>query len=157
MVLGTPVLAITLLLVALERGLASASSIRSWAATRCCSSTCSGSTRTRPCTSWSCRHGRDQRDDRLLFAQAHLRLRFVAFSSLAIAVLGFLVWGHHMFVSGQSVYAGMVFSFLSYAGGDSLGDQGLQLDGDALQGLDHASTRRCCTRWASSACSRSAD
>jgi len=39
---------------------------------------------------------------------------FVAFSSLAIAVLGFLVWGHHMFVSGQSVYAGMVFSFLTF-------------------------------------------
>jgi cytochrome c oxidase subunit 1 len=38
---------------------------------------------------------------------------FVAFSSLAIAVIGFLVWGHHMFVSGQSVYAGMVFSFMS--------------------------------------------
>lgn len=41
--------------------------------------------------------------------------KFVAFSSVAIAVLGFLVWGHHLFVSGQSVYAGMVFSFLSYA------------------------------------------
>ncbi|MCA9184781.1 MAG: cytochrome c oxidase subunit I [Planctomycetales bacterium] len=38
---------------------------------------------------------------------------FIAFSSLAIAVLGFLVWGHHMFVSGQSMYAGMVFSFIS--------------------------------------------
>jgi cytochrome c oxidase subunit 1 len=38
---------------------------------------------------------------------------FVAFSSLAIAVLGFLVWGHHMFVSGQSVYAGLIFSVLS--------------------------------------------
>jgi cytochrome c oxidase subunit I len=38
---------------------------------------------------------------------------FVAFSSLAIAALGFLVWGHHMFVSGQSVYASMVFSLLS--------------------------------------------
>jgi cytochrome c oxidase subunit 1 len=38
---------------------------------------------------------------------------FVAFSSIAIAVLGFLVWGHHMFVSGQSIYAGMIFSFLS--------------------------------------------
>jgi cytochrome c oxidase subunit I len=39
---------------------------------------------------------------------------FIAFSSLAIAVLGFLVWGHHMFVSGQSVYAGLVFSILSF-------------------------------------------
>src|SRR5947199_1482543 len=39
---------------------------------------------------------------------------FVAFSSISIAVLGFLVWGHHLFVSTQSVYAGMVFSFLSY-------------------------------------------
>jgi cytochrome c oxidase subunit 1 len=40
--------------------------------------------------------------------------KIVAFSSVAIAVLGFLVWGHHMFVSTQSLYAGMVFSFLSY-------------------------------------------
>jgi len=38
---------------------------------------------------------------------------FIAFSSIAIAVFGFLVWGHHLFVSGQSMYAGMVFSFLS--------------------------------------------
>src|SRR5262249_16081641 len=39
---------------------------------------------------------------------------FVAFSSLAIAVIGFPVWGHHLFVSTQSLYAGMVFSYLSY-------------------------------------------
>ena len=39
---------------------------------------------------------------------------FVAFSSVAIAVISFLVWGHHMFVSGQSVYAGLIFSVLSY-------------------------------------------
>lgn len=38
---------------------------------------------------------------------------FVAFSSLAIAVLGFLVWGHHMFTSSQSIYAGLVFSVLT--------------------------------------------
>ncbi|MDQ1557066.1 MAG: cytochrome c oxidase subunit [Pyrinomonadaceae bacterium] len=40
---------------------------------------------------------------------------FVAFSSLAIAVFGFLVWGHHLFTSSQSVYAGMIFSFVSFA------------------------------------------
>lgn len=39
---------------------------------------------------------------------------FVAFSSVAIAVIGFLVWGHHMFTTGQSVYAGMAFSLLSF-------------------------------------------
>ncbi len=39
---------------------------------------------------------------------------FIAFSSLAIAVFGFLVWGHHLYVSSQSAYAGMVFSILSY-------------------------------------------
>ena len=39
---------------------------------------------------------------------------FIAFSSLAIAIIGFLVWGHHMFVSSQSTYAGMVFSLLTF-------------------------------------------
>jgi len=39
---------------------------------------------------------------------------FVAFSSLSIAFISFLVWGHHMFVSGQSIYAGLVFSFMSF-------------------------------------------
>lgn len=39
---------------------------------------------------------------------------FVAFSSMAIAIVGFLVWGHHLFTTGQSIYAGMVFSILSF-------------------------------------------
>jgi cytochrome c oxidase subunit I len=39
---------------------------------------------------------------------------FIAMSSVAIAVFGFVVWGHHLFVSGQSIYAGMVFSILSF-------------------------------------------
>lgn len=40
--------------------------------------------------------------------------RFSVIALLSIAVLGFLVWGHHMFVSGQSMYAGIVFSILSF-------------------------------------------
>jgi cytochrome c oxidase subunit I len=40
--------------------------------------------------------------------------KFVAWCSLAIAAAGFLVWGHHMFVSGQSLLAGLVFSFMSF-------------------------------------------
>jgi cytochrome c oxidase subunit I len=39
---------------------------------------------------------------------------FIAFSSLAIAVIGFLVWGHHMFVSGETPYSALVFSLISY-------------------------------------------
>jgi cytochrome c oxidase subunit 1 len=40
--------------------------------------------------------------------------RSMAFAVLAIAVIGFLVWGHHMFVAGTSVYASIVFSILSF-------------------------------------------
>jgi len=40
--------------------------------------------------------------------------RFMAYAMLAIAAFGFVVWGHHMFVSGQSAYAGTVFSLLTF-------------------------------------------
>ncbi|MGP0073121.1 MAG: cytochrome c oxidase subunit I [Bryobacteraceae bacterium] len=38
---------------------------------------------------------------------------FIAGSSLGIAIIGFLVWGHHMFVTGMSMYAGLYFSLLT--------------------------------------------
>jgi cytochrome c oxidase subunit 1 len=38
----------------------------------------------------------------------------IAFSSIAIAFIGFLVWGHHMFTSGQSQLAAAIFSFLTF-------------------------------------------
>jgi len=40
--------------------------------------------------------------------------KFVALSSVAIAFLGFLVWGHHMFVSGQSAVSSVIFSLITY-------------------------------------------
>ena len=41
--------------------------------------------------------------------------RAIAYSSIAIAIFSFLVWGHHMFVSGQSNLANMVFSALTFS------------------------------------------
>ncbi|MDX1439433.1 MAG: cytochrome c oxidase subunit I [Rubricoccaceae bacterium] len=40
--------------------------------------------------------------------------RLVALSSVAIALLGFLVWGHHMFTSGQSPISSVVFSMITF-------------------------------------------
>jgi cytochrome c oxidase subunit 1 len=40
--------------------------------------------------------------------------RAIAFSSIAIALISFIVWGHHMFVSGQSQLASAIFSFLTF-------------------------------------------
>jgi cytochrome c oxidase subunit 1 len=40
--------------------------------------------------------------------------KFIAFSSIAIAIFGFLVWGHHLFVSSQSAYASLAFSVISF-------------------------------------------
>ena len=41
--------------------------------------------------------------------------KFIAWASLSIGVLSFFVWGHHMFVAGTSIYSAVVFSMLSYA------------------------------------------
>ncbi len=41
--------------------------------------------------------------------------KFIAFSSIAIAIFGFLVWGHHMFTSGQSSLMNVIFSFITFS------------------------------------------
>lgn len=49
------------------------------------------------------------------FSRKHIfGYKFIALSSLAIALLGFLVWGHHMFVSGQSAIANAIFSAITF-------------------------------------------
>jgi len=50
------------------------------------------------------------------FSRKHIfGYRFIAYSSVAIAFLGFLVWGHHMFVSSQSSLASTIFSLLTFS------------------------------------------
>ena len=51
-----------------------------------------------------------------VFSRKHIfSYKFIAYSSIAIAVFGFLVWGHHMFTSGQSKLMNMVFSALTFS------------------------------------------
>jgi len=51
-----------------------------------------------------------------VFSRKHIfGYRFIAYSSIAIALFGFLVWGHHMFTSGQSALASMIFSALTFS------------------------------------------
>ena len=40
--------------------------------------------------------------------------KFIVWASVSIAVISFFVWGHHMFVAGTSLYSAVVFSILSY-------------------------------------------
>ena len=62
---------------------------------------------------------------------------FIAFSSMAIAVVGFLVWGHHLFVSGQSHLRQHGVLLPEFYGGGAFGDQSVQLDRHHVQGLHH--------------------
>jgi cytochrome c oxidase subunit 1 len=51
-----------------------------------------------------------------VFSRKHIfGYRFIAYSSIAIAVIGFFVWGHHMFTSGQSTVANAIFSAMTFA------------------------------------------
>ena len=114
MILGTLVVAITIVLVAVERLFQLGTSIRGLAETRCCSSTCSGRLPSRGVHHDFAFDGSDQRTDHLFSRKRIFGYNFVALSSIAIAVIGFLVWAHHMFVAGISLYAAMIFSFLTF-------------------------------------------
>ncbi len=49
-----------------------------------------------------------------VFSRKHIfGYKAIAFSSLAIAFISFIVWGHHMFVSSQSPLANLLFSILT--------------------------------------------
>ncbi len=54
----------------------------------------------------------------LMSVHAHKKIfgyAFIAFSSVAIALLGFLVWGHHLFASGQSTLLSLIFSAITFS------------------------------------------
>ena len=65
---------------------------------------------------------------------------FIAFSSIAIAVLGFLVWAHHMFVAGMSLYAGLVFSLSAIWSAIPSAIKVFNWTATTVQGLDYLST-----------------
>jgi len=53
----------------------------------------------------------------LIAVHSHRRIfgyKAIAFSSVAIALVGFMVWGHHMFTSGQSELSSTIFSFITF-------------------------------------------
>ncbi len=103
------------------------------------------------------RHGRRQRDHRRASragrssATGSSRARCVA-----IALVGFLVWGHHMFVSGQSAFASMVFCALTFLVAIPSAIKVFNWVATLYKGSITLSRRRCSTRSASSGCSRSA-
>ena len=98
-------------------------------------------------------HGRGVRDIRLLRPATDLRLHLMVYALLAIAVIGFMVWGHHMFVAGQSALANLVFSFLSFIVAVPSAIKVFNWTATLYRGQIH-SKRPCSTPWASLACSR---
>jgi cytochrome c oxidase subunit 1 len=148
---GTPVLAITLLLVGVRARLfRSAFSIPRWAAIRCSSSTCSGSIQ----PSGGLHHDPAGMGVVSEMIACFSRKRIFGYTCRlfqpGIAVSAFLVWGHHMFVTGQSVYAGMVFSVLSFLVAIPSAIKVFNWTATLYKG-SISSKRRCSTRWASSA------
>ena len=77
-------------------------------------------------------HGRDQRVVSVFSRKPVFGYIFVAFSSMAIAVLGFLVWGHHLFVGHAIGLCRPGVLVPQLLRGHPLGHQGLQLDRDLV-------------------------
>ena len=94
---------ITVALVLLNSSACSGPRSSTWtpAPTRCCGSTCSGSSATRRCTSSSCRSFGIVSEVLPVFSRKPLfGYPFVVFSGAAIGFMGWGVWAHHMFASG---------------------------------------------------------
>ncbi len=70
--------------------------------------------------------------------------RLMALSLLAILVLGFSVWAHHMYVAGHGRLAARADDGVDAADRRADGRQGLLVARHALERQDHTSTRRCC-------------
>lgn len=50
------------------------------------------------------------------FSRKHIfGYKMIAYSSVSIALLSFLVWGHHMFVSSESTLATLIFSAITFS------------------------------------------
>ena len=78
---------------------------------RCSTNTCSGSSDIRRCTSWYCPRWVWCRKFCRPFARKPIfGYRAMVFSIIAIGFLGFIVWGHHMFVSGMNLVMSATFS-----------------------------------------------
>jgi len=76
-----------------------------------------------------------------VLAEEHLGYSFIAFSSLAIAVIGFLVWGHHMFVAGETRTRRWCFSIITYLVGVPSAIKTFNWTATAVQGC-RSPTRR---------------